>query len=148
LRNLRRIAVQLLRSSEVKVRLVNRNLLNERTPRIKERHHLIRGFAVSIVSRFNEDQLRATRARNMCGERRAYTERARLIVCGADHAALSVAVANCNRLSGERRIVADLYRRKEGVKVNVKDAARCGRVRCRQPFLLSATQLASSSVQP
>jgi hypothetical protein len=51
----------------------------------------------------------------MCGERRAHTEHARLIVRGADHAALSIAVANRNRLSGERRIVADLYRRKEGV---------------------------------
>jgi hypothetical protein len=83
----------------------------------------------------------------MCGERRAHTKRARLIVCGADHAALSIAVANRNRLSGERRIVADLYRRKEGVEINVKDAARRGRVRCRQPFLLSAMRLASSSVQ-
>jgi hypothetical protein len=141
------IAVQLLRSSEVKVRLVNRDLLNERTPRIKERHHLIRGFAVSIVSRFNEDQLRATCARNMCGECRPHTKRARLIVCGADHAALSVAVTNRNRLSSKRRIVTDLYRRKEGVEINVKDAARCERVRCLQPFLLSATQLANSSVQ-
>jgi hypothetical protein len=84
----------------------------------------------------------------MCGERRAHTKRARLIVCGADHAALSIAVANRNRLSGERRIIADLYRRKEGVEINVKDAARRGRVRCRQPFLLSAMRLASSSVQP
>jgi hypothetical protein len=100
------------------------------------------------VTRFNKDQLRATRARNVCGECRAHTERAGFIVSGADHAALSIAVANRNRLAGERRIVADLYRRKEGVKVNVKDAARCGRVRCRQPFLLSAMRLASSSVQP
>jgi hypothetical protein len=83
----------------------------------------------------------------MCGERRAHTECARLIVRGADHAALSIAVANRNRLSGERRIVADLYRRKEGVEINVKDAARRGRARCRQPFLLSAMRLASSSVQ-
>jgi hypothetical protein len=99
------------------------------------------------MARFNEDQLRAARARNMCGECRAHTERARLIVCGADYAALSIAVTNSNRLSGKRRIVADLYRRKEGVKVNVKEAARCGRVRCRQPFLLSAMRLASSSAQ-
>jgi hypothetical protein len=84
----------------------------------------------------------------MCGERRAHTEHARLIVRGADHAALSIAVTNSNRLPGERRIVADLYRRKEGVEINVKDAARRGRVRCRQPFLLSAMRLASSSVQP
>jgi hypothetical protein len=45
----------------------------------------------------------------MCGERRTHTERARLIVCGADYAALSIAVTNSNRLSGKRRIVADLY---------------------------------------
>jgi hypothetical protein len=108
----------------------------------------MRDFAVAIMARLHKNKLRATRARNMCGERRAHTECARLIVRGADYAALSIAVANRNRLSGERRIVADLYRRKEGVKVNVKDAARCGRVRCRQPFLLSAIRLASSSVQP
>jgi hypothetical protein len=107
----------------------------------------MRDFAVAIMARLHKNELGATRASNMCGERRAHTECARLIVCGADHAALSIAVTNSNRLSGERRIVADLYRRKEGVKINVKDAARRGRARCRQPFLLSAMRLASSSVQ-
>ena len=67
------------------------------------------------MARLHKNKLRATRARNMCGERRAHTEHARLIVRGADHAALSIAVTNSNRLPGERRIVADLYRRKEGV---------------------------------
>jgi hypothetical protein len=108
----------------------------------------MRDFAVAIMTRLHKNELRTTRASNMCGERRAHTECARLIVCGADHAALSIAVANRNRLSGERRIVADLYRRKEGIEINVKDAARRGRARCRQPFLLSAIRLASSSVQP
>ena len=108
----------------------------------------MRDFAIAIMARLHKNKLRATRARNMCGERCAHTECARLIVRGADHAALSIAIANRNRLSGERRIVADLYRRKEGVEINVKDAARRGRARCRQPFLLSAMRLASSSVQP
>ncbi len=107
----------------------------------------MRDFAVTIMARFHKDELRATRASYVRGERRAHAECTRLIVCGADHAALSIAVANRNRFSGERRIVADLYRRKECVKVNVKDAARRGRARGRQPFLLLAMQLASSSVR-
>jgi hypothetical protein len=80
-------------------------------------------------------------------ESAARTPNARLIAGGADHAALAIAVAHGNWFSGKRRIVADLYRRKEGVEINVKDAARRGRVRGRQPFLLSAMRLASSSVQ-
>jgi hypothetical protein len=61
------------------------------------------------MSRFHKDELRATRASYVRGECRAHTECARLIVCGTDHAALSVAVANRNGFSSERRIVADLY---------------------------------------
>jgi hypothetical protein len=142
-----RVTVQLLRASKIEIRFVYGNLLDDRTPRVEEAHHLMRDFAVSIMARLHKNELRATRSSYMCGERRAHTKRARLIVRGADHAALSVAVANRNRLSGERRIIADLYRRKEGVEINVKDAARRGRARCRQPFLLSAMRLASSSVQ-
>jgi len=107
----------------------------------------MRDFAVAIMARLHKNELRATRASNVCGERRAHTECACLIVCGANHAALSMAVTNRNRLSCERRVVADLYRRKEGIEINVKDAARRGGARCRQPFLLSAMRLASSSVQ-
>jgi len=107
----------------------------------------MRDFAVAIMARLHKNELGATRASNMCGERRTHAECARLIVCGADYAALSIAVTNRNRLSGERRVVADLYRRKEGVEINVKDAAWRGRARCRQPFLRSGMRLASSSVQ-
>jgi hypothetical protein len=107
----------------------------------------MRDFAVAIMARLYKNELGATRTSDVCGECRAHTECTRLIVCGADYAALSIAVTNSNRLPGERRIVADLYRRKEGVEINVKDAARRGRARCRQPFLLSAMRLASSSVQ-
>jgi hypothetical protein len=103
----------------------------------------MRDFAVAIMARLYKNELGATRTSDVCGECRAHTECTRLIVCGADYAALSIAVTNSNK----RRIVADLYRRKEGVEINVKDAARRGRARCRQPFLLSAMRLASSSVQ-
>jgi hypothetical protein len=106
----------------------------------------MRDFAIAIMARFHKNELRATRASYVRGECRANTKRAGLIVSGTDYAPLSVAVANRNRFSGERRIVADLYRRKEGVEVNVKDASRRGRARCGQLFLLSATLLASSLV--
>jgi hypothetical protein len=142
-----RVTVQLLRASEIKIGFVNGNLLNDWAPGVKEAHHLMRDLAVAIMAWLYKNKLRTTCARNMCRECRPHTERARLIVCGADHTALSVTITNRNRLSSKRRIVTDLYRRKEGVKVNVKDAARCERVRCLQPFLLSATQLANSSVQ-
>jgi hypothetical protein len=51
-----------------------------------------------------------------CG---ANTERARLIRGGANHATRTFAVANSNGLAGERRIVANLDRREERVKVDV-----------------------------
>ena len=87
------------------------------------------------MTRLNQDQLRAARARESRGDGGADAECARLIACGADYAALSFAVSDRNRLPRQLRIVADLYRRKEGVKVNVKNAARRGALRCGQPFL-------------
>ena len=87
------------------------------------------------MTRLNQDQLRAARARESRGDGGADAKRARLIACGADYAALSFAVSDRNRLPRQLRIVADLYRRKEGVKVNVKNAARRGALRCGQPFL-------------
>lgn len=85
---------------------------------------------------FNNDELRAARASEPRGDGGADAECARLITCGADYAALPFAVPNCNRLPRQPRIIADLYRREEGVKVNVKNAARRGALRCGQPFLL------------
>ena len=85
---------------------------------------------------FNNDQLRAARASESRGDGGADAECARLITCGADYAALPFAVSDCNWLPRQFRIVADLYRREEGVKVNVKDAARRSALRCDQPFLL------------
>jgi hypothetical protein len=99
------------------------------------------------MARFNKDELRTTRASESRGDRGADAKRARLITCGADHAALSFAVPNRDRLPRQLRIVADLYRRKEGVKVNVKDAARRGAFRCSQPFLFLTPRLVSSSAQ-
>ncbi len=87
------------------------------------------------MSWFNNDELRTARASESRGDGGADAERARLIACGADYAALPFAVSDCNRLPRELRIVANLYRREEGVKVNVKDAARRGALRCGQPFL-------------
>ena len=99
------------------------------------------------MSWFNDDQLRTARASESRGDGGADAERARLITCGADDAALSFTVSNRNRLPRQLRIVADLYRREEGVKVNVKDAARRGALRCGQPFLFLALRLASSLAQ-
>ena len=96
---------------------------------------------------FNDDQLRTARASESRGDGGADAERARLITCGADDAALSFTVSNRNRLPRQFRIVADLYRREEGVKVNVKNAARRGALRCGQPFLFLALRLASSLAQ-
>lgn len=107
----------------------------------------MRDLAVAIMTWLHKNELRATRACHMRGERRVHAKRARLIAGGADHAALAIAVTHGNWLSGKRRIVANFYRRKEGVEINVKDAARRGRVRGRQPFLLLVARLASSSVQ-
>ena len=99
------------------------------------------------MSWFNNDELRTARARESRGDGGADAERARLITCGADDAALSFTVSNRNRLPRQFRIVADLYRREEGVKVNVKNAARRGALRCGQPFLFLALRLASSLAQ-
>ena len=90
---------------------------------------------------FNNDELRAARESESRRDGGADAERARLIACGADYAALPFAVSDCNRLPRELRIVANLYRREEGVKVNVKNAARRGALRCGQPFLLLALWL-------
>jgi hypothetical protein len=49
----------------------------------------------------------------------ANTERARLIRGGADYATRAFAVANSDGLAGERRIIANLDRREERVKVDV-----------------------------
>ena len=99
------------------------------------------------MSWFNNDELRTARASESRGDGGADAERARLITCGADDAALSFTVSNRNRLPRQLRIIADLYRRKEGVKVNVKNAARRGALRCGQPFLFLALRLASSLAQ-
>ena len=99
------------------------------------------------MSWFNNDELRTACERESRGDGGADAERARLITCGADHAALPFTVSNRNRLPRQLRIVADLYRREEGVKVNVKNAARRGALRCGQPFLFLALRLASSLAQ-
>ena len=99
------------------------------------------------MARLYQDELRAARASESRGDGSADAKRARFIACGADHAALSFTVSNRNRLPRQLRIVADLYRREEGVKVNVKDAARRGALRCGQPFLFLALRLASSLAQ-
>jgi len=90
---------------------------------------------------FNNDQLRAARASESRRDGGADAKRARLIACGADDAALAFAVSDRNWLPRQLRVIADLYRRKEGVKVNVKNAARRGALRCGQPFLLLALWL-------
>jgi hypothetical protein len=96
---------------------------------------------------FNNDELRAARASESRRDGGADAECARLIACGADYAALSFAVSDCNWLPRQLRVIADLYRRKEGVKVNVKNAARRGALRCGQPFLFLALRLVSSLAQ-
>ena len=90
---------------------------------------------------FNNDELWAARASESSRDGGADAKRARFIACGADYAALPFAVPDRNRLPRQLRIVADLYRREEGVKVNVKDAARRGALRCGQPILLLALWL-------
>ena len=93
------------------------------------------------MTRLNQDQLRAACASESRRDGGADAECACLITCGADYAALPFAVSDRNRLSCQLRIIADLYRREEGVKVNVKNAARRGALRCGQPFLLLALWL-------
>ena len=99
------------------------------------------------MARLNQNQLRAASASEPRGDGGADAERARLIACGADDAALPFAVSDRNRLPRQLRIIADLYRRKEGVKVNVKNTARRGALRCGQPFLFSARRVVSSLAQ-
>jgi hypothetical protein len=99
------------------------------------------------MSWYNNDELRTARTSESRGDGGADAERARLITSGADDAALSFTVSNRNRLPRQFRIVAALYRREEGVKVNVKNAARRGALRCGQPFLFLALRLASSLAQ-
>jgi len=99
------------------------------------------------MARLYQDELRAARASESRGDSGADAKRTRLVACGADYAALAFAVSDRNRLPRQLRIVADLYRRKEGVKVNVKDAARRGALRCGQPFLFLALRLVSSLAQ-
>jgi len=99
------------------------------------------------MTRLDQDQLRTARASESRGDGGADAERARLIACGADDAALPFAVSDRNRLPRQLRIVANLYRRKEGVKVNVKNAARRGALRCGQPFLFLALRTVSSLAQ-
>ena len=99
------------------------------------------------MARLNQDQLWTACASESSRDGGTDAECARLITCGADYAALPFAVSDCNRLPRQFRIVADLYRREEGVKVNVKDAARRGALRCGQPFLFLALRLASSLAQ-
>ena len=99
------------------------------------------------MTRLDQDQLRTARASESRRDGGADAERARLITCGADYAALPFAVSDRNRLPRQLRIVANLYRRKEGVKVNVKNAARRGALRCGQPFLFLALRTVSSLAQ-
>ncbi len=100
------------------------------------------------MARLNEDKLRTSRSRNSGGDCGAHAKRTRLIACSADHTALTIAVPNGNGPAGERGIVVDLYRSKEGVKVNMKNAAR--RVCVRSAALPSPAlgDEVSSLVQP
>jgi hypothetical protein len=100
------------------------------------------------MARLNEDELRTSRSRKSGGDCGAHAKRTRLIACCADHTALAIAVPNGNGLAGERGIVVDLYRCKEGVKINVKNAAR--RVCVRSAALPSPAlgDEVSSLVQP
>ena len=59
--------------------------------------------------RLYQDELWAARTSESRGDGGADAKRARLITCGADDAALSLAVSNRNRLPRQLRIVADLY---------------------------------------
>jgi hypothetical protein len=71
------------------------------------------------VARRDKDEVWAARTRDVhrcCG---ANTKRTRLIRGGADYATRTFAVSNSNGLTGERRIVANLDRREERVKVDV-----------------------------
>ena len=99
------------------------------------------------MSWFNNDELRTARASESRGDGGTDAECTRLITCGADYAALPFAISDRNRLPRQLRIIADLYRREEGVKVNVKNASRRGALRCGQPFLFLALRLTSSLAQ-
>jgi hypothetical protein len=138
--------MQLLGSIEIEIRLVDRDLLNDRAPAAEHLHHFARNIAVSIVARRNENEARATRACNVhrcCGANAKCT---RLIGGGADYATRTFAVSNGNWFAGERRIVANLDRREERVKVDVQNAT--GRD---QPFgstttVTSATRCAATLI--
>ena len=78
-----------------------------------------------------------------CG---ANAECTRLIRGGADYATRTFAVSDSDRFAGERRIVANLDRREERVKVDVQNAT--GR---NQPFgstttVTSATRCAATLI--
>jgi hypothetical protein len=114
--------VQLLGAIEIKVCLINRDLLNNGTPSAEHLHHFARDIAVAIVAWRNENEVWATRTCNVHRCCCANTERARLIRGGANYATGTLAVANGNGLASERGIVANLNRREERVKVDVQNA--------------------------
>jgi len=138
--------VQLLGAIEIKVCLINRDLLNNGTPSAEHLHHFARDIAVAIVAWRNENEVWATRTCNVHRCCCANTERARLIRGGANYATGTLAVANGNGLASERGIVANLDRREERVKVDVQNAT--GR---NQPFgstttVTSATRCAATLI--
>ncbi len=111
--------MQLLGAIQIEIGLVDGDLFNDGAPSAEYLHHLARDIAVAIVARWDENEARTTRVRNVhrgCG---ANAECACLIRGGADYATRPFAVSNSNRLTGERRIVANLDRREERVEVDV-----------------------------
>lgn len=74
------------------------------------------------MARWDQDQVGATRTRNMHRRCGANAECTRLIRGGADYATRTFAVSDSDRFAGERRIVANLDRREERVKVDVQNA--------------------------
>lgn len=71
--------MQLLSAIQIEVRLVDRDLFDDGAPSAEHLHHLARDIAVAIVARWDQDQVGATRARNVHRGCSANAERPRLI---------------------------------------------------------------------
>ena len=111
----------------VEIRLVERQRLDPRRHRAEDLEHRLRRGAVLLEVGPDDRQVRAQADRARHRHRRAHAEGASLVAGRRHHAPASRAAADRHGLAAQRRVVALLDRRVEGVHVDVQDAAGHGR---------------------
>ena len=105
---------------EVDERLVERERLDQGRELAQQRHHRDAAGPVGVEPAGEERRVRAAGARLGGGHRRAHPEGAGLVGRGGDDAA-AADPAHHDRLAAQRRLVALLDGREEGVQVDVQD---------------------------